>query len=83
MKHIGLCRNSVARNINVKSNECLNNKFYMKFKFQGVNVELQTKICFVKNLGQNIVVKFTKLSKISFSTECFRAYFSEFPGTIV
>ena len=34
------------------------------------------------NLGQNIVDKFTKLSKINFSIEYFTAHFSQFSSAI-
>ena len=39
---------------------------------QVIWAELQIKLCF---LGQTIVEKFTNLSKISFSKECFTADF--------
>ena len=35
------------------------------------------------NLGQNIVNKYTKLTKLGFTTECFSHDFLQFPGTIV
>ena len=34
----------------------------------------------ISNLGQKFVDKFTELSEIGFSNECFRANFSRFSG---
>ena len=45
-------------------------------KFHGVCVELEIKICFLRQSWKNIVDKFTKVSKIDICLECFTVYFS-------
>ena len=46
-------------------------------KFHGVCVELEIKICFLRQSWKNIVDKFTKVSKIDICLECFTVYFSQ------
>ena len=69
---------SVALNINFKSTWFFRNtKIYRKWKFHGVWTKLE-KICFRDSLGQNIVDKLMKLSKVDFSIECFTVDFLQF-----
>ena len=78
-------RDLVALNVNFQGEKVFQNtKIYRKCKFKGVWIELQTKLLFsIDNPGHNTVDKFTKLSKICFSMECFRADFWQFSNTTV
>ena len=55
----------------------------LKCKFQRVWAVLEKKCVPAENLDQNIWDKLTKVSKISFSRDCFTADFWEFSSKII